>query len=166
MATSLLGTTLGSQYVKIPQLFWGLPWHYAQYQSQCEYNVSEKKFQKYEMSMSSPWCDAVIDLEDTGMSMGPMKGFVSLDEMKLVLTHPTEGYFYRKDGEIGTYTIWHEEMVGTLGRAKRLYFSLFEKLNLLTNEEMNQPHSIFLCPRIKFKICLPPVKAVKGIQIE
>ena len=151
------GTTLGSQFVRIPQLLWKLPWHHAKYNSQCEYDNFAKRFKKYEIHIFSNWCNADIDIEDTGRAMGNVKGFASLDEMRLILTHPIEGYFYRRDGKIGTYSIWHEEMKGTIGKGRKIYFSLFEKLNLLSREEMNQPHSIFLCPQIKFKICLPPI---------
>ncbi len=150
------GTTLGSQFVMIPQLLWKLPWYYAKYNSRCEYSSTEKRFKNYETSISSEWCNAIIELEDTGKEINDIKGFTSNDEMRLILTHPIEGYFRQTNGRIGTYSIWHEEMVGTMGKAKRLYFSLFERLNLLSKEEMNNPHSIFLCPRIKFRICLPP----------
>ena len=79
--------------------------------------------------------------------------------MKLILTHPIEGYFHRLDDALGTYSIWHPEMQLTMGQPKHLYFSLYERLGLLSKEEMQQPHSIFICPQILFEIYLPPRRA-------
>ena len=81
-------------------------------------------------------------------------------EQVLILTHPVEGYYQRLDGRLGTYSVWHAQIPLTVGRARRLYFSLFERLDLLSREEMAHPHSVFLCPRIQFEVHLPP-KAVR-----
>ncbi len=151
-----LGTTLGSPLVKISQLFWKLPWHFARYDFKCQFNAAENRFQKYNVEFTSDWCQASLEIEDTGHPIDTVEGFSSFDEMMLILTHPVEGYFFRTDGKVGTYSIWHEEMTLTKAHSKHLYFSLFEKLGLLSKEEMNSPHSIFVCPEIGFKILLPP----------
>jgi len=85
-----------------------------------------------------------------------MDGFTSLDEMKLILTQPVQGFYRRLDGKFGTYQVWHKEMVCTKGISENLYFSLYEKMGLMTKDEMQQPHSIFMCPEIEFDVCLPP----------
>ena len=76
--------------------------------------------------------------------------------MMLILTHPVEGYYYRRNKTLGTYSIWHDKMELTLGKAKKAYFSVLEEMKLLSKDEMNNPHSVFLTPNIKFRICLPP----------
>ena len=80
--------------------------------------------------------------------------------MKLSLTHPVDGFFYRLDGALGSYSVWHDEMNIRQGRAKNLYFDLYEKLGLLTKDEMQKPHSSFLCHEILFDVYLPPRKVV------
>jgi hypothetical protein len=47
-------------------------------------------------------------------------------------------------------------MQGTTGRAMGLYFSLYERLGILSAEEMQHPYAIFLTPEIAFSILLPP----------
>jgi hypothetical protein len=76
--------------------------------------------------------------------------------MKLILTHPTTGYFKRLDGRLGTYKIWHPEMEMTYAKPHHLYFSLYENLGIMSRQEMDSPHSIFLCPEVEFEIYLPP----------
>ena len=82
--------------------------------------------------------------------------FSDADEAALVLTHPVSGHFWRTDGQLGSYAIWHERMRLTHARAGRLWFGLYERLGLLSREEMQRPHSVFLCPEVEFLIHLPP----------
>ncbi len=150
------GTTLGSPVVHIARTLWQIPWHYARYQFGCRYNAQAKRYDRYGYTVDSDWCQADIKLEDTGEPITVVDGFTSYDEMKLILTHPVDGYFYRLDGKPGRYSIWHPEMQLTFGRAGYLHFGLYERLGLLTKEEMGHPHSIFMCPEIAFKVYLPP----------
>ncbi len=160
-AVWFFGTNLGSRFVYFPQLLWKMPWHYANYLTDCRYDYNESIYEKYSYYFESEWCKGEVEIEDTGEPITKMDGFSSLDEMKLILTHPITGFFRRSDRKIGTYKIWHPEMKLTAATGKHLHFSLYEKLGLLSNDEMNEPHSIFLCPQIEFEIYLPP-KAVEG----
>jgi hypothetical protein len=76
--------------------------------------------------------------------------------MKLILTQPFRVFYRRLDGKLGTYQVWHKEMVCTKGVSENLCFSLYAKMGLLSKDDMQQPHSIFLCPEIEFDVHLPP----------
>ena len=102
------------------------------------------------MRIESDWCAAQIDIEDTGQ---PVE-LSAADQ--LILTHPVDGYFYRLDGRVGGYAVWHKLIPITVGKPRHLYFSLYERLRIMTRKEMNKPHSIFLCPCIPFEIYMPP----------
>jgi hypothetical protein len=52
--------------------------------------------------------------------------------------------------------VWHPEMSLTKATGEYLYFQPFERLKLLSREEMRYPHSVFICPEILFKVELPP----------
>jgi hypothetical protein len=90
--------------------------------------------------------------------VGLTAGFGDLQSQTLVVTHPVEGFFNRLDGKLGHYSVSHEVMPMTSGRAKHLYFSLYERLALLSPGEMQNPHSIFICPKIDFNVFLPPTE--------
>jgi len=156
------GTTLGSPIVQFARWLWRIPWHFARYQVDCRYAAEKGRYEQYEISHQSQWATAAIDLADTGRPMGLAEGFASIEEQALILTHPVKGYFYRLDGRVGTYSVWHEQIPLTEGRANRLYFSLYERLGLLTPEEMQHPHSVFICPRVTFDVHLPPRRAEPG----
>ncbi|NBV25009.1 MAG: DUF2071 domain-containing protein [Proteobacteria bacterium] len=150
------GTTLGSHTVSIPRWLWRLPWHHARYHLDCAYDAAAGRYQRYHLTADSAWAPAEIELEDTGIPVTTCEGFGSAEEAALVLTHPVDGYFRRQDGQLGHYAVWHERMRCTLARPRRLNFGLFERLNLLSQDEMSRPHSVFLCPEIEFLIHLPP----------
>jgi len=152
------GTTLGSPLVHIARTLWRIPWHYARYQVDCAYNAASHRYDTFRYTVDSDWCSARVAIEDTGEPVALTEGFVTLDEMRLILTHPVDGYFHRTDGKLGTYSVWHDVMHGTTGHATDLYFSLYDRLGILSADEMQHPHSIFLSPEIAFSILLPPRK--------
>lgn len=143
-----LGTTLGSPLVHLARALWRIPWHPARYRVDCEHDG--RCYGRYRYQIESDWCQAIIDIEDTGQP-------VSLtDRDRLVLTHPVDGYFYRLDGRVGGYAIWHDLIPLTEARPRRLYFSLYERLGIMDRREMQQPVSVFLCPEVGFDIYMPP----------
>jgi hypothetical protein len=150
------GTTLGSPVVYIPRWLWRIPWHSATYQLDCRYNQSQKRYEHFKYTVQSDWAAADIEIADTGEAVGLTAGFDTLDAQTLILTHPVSGYFHRLDGKLGTYSVWHEVLKMTTGQPRHLYFSLYERLGLLSKVEMQRPHSIFVCPLVDFKVFLPP----------
>jgi hypothetical protein len=150
------GTTLGSPLVYAARALWGIPWHYARYEVDC---VAENgRYHRYRISSRSAWASADIELSDSGQPMIGQPGFASLDEMHLILTHPMQGFYWRLNGRLGSYSVWHDLIPLTIAQPQHLYFSLYERLGLLSPAEMQQPHSVFLCPRTTFDVHLPPLK--------
>jgi hypothetical protein len=142
--------------VHIARALWRIPWHDARYQIDCTYNTSAHRYDTYRYTVESDWCSARVQIEDTGAPITLTAGFATLDEMRFILTHPVDGYFRRTDGKLGTYAVRHGAIQATIGRATDLYFSLYERLGILSAAEMQRPHSIFLTPEIAFSILLPP----------
>jgi len=144
------GTTLGSRVVHLARTLWRIPWFGARYHVDCLFDEIAGRYKTYQMQIKSDWCAAQIEIEDTG------KPVELSDDERLILTHPMDGYFYRLDGRVGGYAVWHELIPLTAGKPRQLYFSLYEKLGIMTKEEMQKPTSIFLCPRTPFEIYMPP----------
>jgi len=151
------GTTLGSPVVHIPRTLWRLPWHPARYAVDCRYDGTAQRYARYRFAVDSAWAPAAIELEDSGAPAGLLPGFTDENTQALILTNPVAGYFYRLDGRLGTYSVWHPRLQPlTRARPLRLYFGLFERLGLLSRDEMGAPHSALVCPLTRFKILLPP----------
>ena len=155
-AVWFFGTTLGSRLVHLARSLWRIPWHHAGYDIDCSYDPAAGRYRQYRFDVRSDWCSCEIELEDSGEPMSLLEGFDSIEQQKLVLTHPVEGFFYRRDGKLGTYSVWHDEIPLTMASASDLYFSLYEDLEILDRDEMAKPHSVLLCPETLFEIHLPP----------
>jgi uncharacterized protein YqjF (DUF2071 family) len=150
------GTTLGGWPVHLARFLWKIPWYPAKYTWSCEYDEANGRYETYRYETRSKWGAARIDVRDTGVPVGTLPGFSSRDEMTLVLTHPVDGYFYRLDGRVGTYSVAHEVLPLTVAEPVDLHFDLLERLGVLDAEAMQRPHSVLLCRRTKFHIYMPP----------
>lgn len=150
------GTTLGARVVHLARLLWRIPWHFARYRLDCTHDAATGRYTRFRYDTESSWAAARIELADTGAPAGPVPGFEAEDDRVLFLTHPVEGFFFRADGRVGTYSVWHEEIPMTRAEPVELWFSLYERLGLLSREEMMRPHSVWLCPSTLFWIRMPP----------
>jgi uncharacterized protein YqjF (DUF2071 family) len=152
------GTSLDTIWVGVPRYWWKLPWYRARTRFDAMYDHEQARYRRYHFTTRSAWAPAEVSLIDHGTPMPLVPGFDDLEAQRLVLTHPVRGVFRRRDGKLGTYSIWHPEMRLTTGTAERARFGLFERLGLLSEKEMERPHSVLLTPRIEFQIRLPPVE--------
>ncbi|MER2598540.1 MAG: DUF2071 domain-containing protein [Caldilineales bacterium] len=155
-AVWFFGTTLGSWVVHVARGLWGIPWHPATYTVQCDYDVAERRYSHYSYRVRSRWAAAEVELEDSGQPVQAVEGFASFAAMQLILTHPVDGFYHHRSGRMGSYSVWHEPITMTTGQARQAYFSLFERLELLSRAEMQQPHSVLIAPLTTFRVLLPP----------
>lgn len=146
------GTILDSATVALPQLRWKLPWHRGRIRFDCRYDPSVNRYTRYRMSTSSKWAPADLQLADTGQPVECLEGFPDLESGLVLLTHPMKGFFYRRDGQLGTYSIWHGRMQPTVGRVLKADFPLFNRLGI----SYDSVHSILIQPKIDFTVYLPP----------
>lgn len=151
-----LGTALDSFSVVVPHYAWQLPWHRARMRFDVLYSREQQRYIYYRVRTRSKWAAADLTLEGTNQPMPILPGFSSLAEQQFILTNPVRGVFYRRDGRLGSYTIWHPEMRLSSGHLRHARFALLERLGLLSLEAAQQPHSVLLTPEIEFQISLPP----------
>jgi hypothetical protein len=88
--------------------------------------------------------------------MGRLDGFTDTDDAALVLTHPLDGFFRRRNGELGRYSVWHERLRPQLGIARAATYAVFQEAGLLSRGAM--PHSVLLQRSVEFDVLLPPTR--------
>ncbi len=150
------GTSLASLFVNVPHFAWKLPWHGADIRFDTAYDREGKRYERYRMVTKSKWAPAEVELEDTGAAPVALTGFDDLESGLVLLTHPSRGVFYRRDGALGSYSIWHDRLRMTQGRARRASFALLDRLGLVEDGDLAQIHSVLLQPSTDFTIYLPP----------
>ena len=152
-----LGTTLDSLSCLIPNYIWKIPWHRGKILFDCEFDDNENKYSSYKCNTTDGWARNSFELEDTGQEVEELKGFSDFETGLAILTHPFKGYFYRRDGSLGTYKIWHDILKLNIGRLKQGRFELLEKENIW-NGKMEDIHSVLIQKKTYFSIYLPPKK--------
>ena len=85
-----------------------------------------------------------------------LPGFADTKTALDVLTHPLDGFFRRRDGHLGTYSVWHERLAPTPGRVRHARIGLFDRLGIVPFAEQAAAHSVLIQPRTEFQIHLPP----------
>ena len=100
---------------------------------------------------------------DSGAPPPLLPGFETLEQQVTHLTHPVQGWYWRTDERVGTYTIWHDRLELTGAQATRCRFALYERLEIATREELAAPHSALICPETYFEIHMPP-RVVPGLR--
>ena len=150
------GTTLDSFSVAIPRFAWKLPWHAGRIRFDCDYDEARNRYRRYTMSTKSKWAPVELELVDSGEAVTNLEGCNDLETALVILTHPLHGVFYRRDGGLGSYSIWHDRLHLTVGTCKSARIGLFDRLGLVPFSEQSRPHSVLMQSRTEFTIYLPP----------
>lgn len=150
------GTTLDSWTVSVPHYLWRLPWHGGRVAFDCEFDEAAGRYARYRMATRSSWAPVKLEIEDSGELVEALPGLDDLEHGRMVLTHPFTGVFYRSDGKLGTYSVWHDPLNLTTGRLLRAEFGLFDHLGLVPFAEQMAPHSVLIQRSTEFAIGLPP----------
>ena len=108
------------------------------------------------MTTTSDWAPVELELSDSGSPITALKGFQNLDAGLVALTHPLIGVFHRRDGRLGTYSIWHDKLRCTAGHVVNARIGLFDRMGIVPYAEQSQPHSVLIQHRTEFTIFLPP----------
>lgn len=155
-AVWFLGTVLDSWTVVVPRFVWRLPWHRGWFDMRCEQDVSGR-YTKYWMDIQSSWAPAHLELAHEPATPLDLPGFPDLDTGLLVLTHPLVGFSKRRDGRLGSYSVWHERLTPTMGRVVYARFGLLDRLGLVPLAEQGHPHSVLIQAQTEFFVRLPPI---------
>jgi len=155
-AVWFFGTTLGSWTVVVPRHLWKLPWHPGRVRFDCDYDLAGERYTRYRMTTRAAWGPVELELEDSGKPVSVLSGFDNLEAGLVVLTHPLVGVYRRRDGGLGTYSVWHDRLRCTMGSVVRARIGLFDRLGLVPYAEQARPHSVLIQRRTAFTIYLPP----------
>jgi hypothetical protein len=141
------GTVLDHPLVVVPRILWQMPWHRARIRIAAE--AGRWHLTAVDSSGTSH-CELIV----TDQPLGRLDGFDDASQTLRTLTHPAEGWYRRRDGSIGHYSIWHDVMAARQCRVASARFTFLETLGLITSS--SQPHSALTQPTIHFDIHTPP----------
>ncbi|MBX3059283.1 MAG: DUF2071 domain-containing protein [Anaerolineae bacterium] len=151
-----LGTTLDSWTVVIPRQIWKLPWHPGQITFDCAYDAQTGRYSRYHMWTEAEWAPAMVVLRQDAETPPCLPGFPDTESGLAYLTHPLVSFYHRRDGRVGTYRVWHEQLMVQPASLIKANFGLLSRTGLVTAEEQQMPHSVLVQPIAEFTIYLPP----------
>lgn len=146
------GTSLSRPWVHVPRLCWRLPWHAARTRFATSWEGD--RCLSYAVRTESSWAPLELDMEGTDEPMGRLDGFADAEDCLVRLTHPLDGYYWRTDGRVGTYAIWHAPLTLRRATVRMARVPLYERLGLVAAGQA--PHSALLQHRTDFLVRLPP----------
>ena len=146
------GTSLTGAAVVIPQQLWKLPWHGAEIRFVTTWDGDTAV--DYQMETESEWAPARVHLVGTPVPMGRVDGFTDTEDTAVTLTHPLAGYFYRTDGRVGSYSVWHGRLDLRRAEVVTAEFDLLARLGLVAPG--TPPHSALVLRETEFIVQLPP----------
>ncbi|WJG08902.1 DUF2071 domain-containing protein [Aliiglaciecola sp. LCG003] len=156
-----LGTTLDSWTLAVPKFVWNLPWYSGEVKFDCVFDNSQQIYLKYKMTTAATWAPATVELSQTKHAELSLPGFPDTETGLVYLTHPLASFYYRRDGKLGTYRVWHKRLDVSAANLKFASFELLSRLGLVSQEEQQVAHSVLIEPINEFTIYLPS-KVVKS----
>jgi len=157
------GTCLDSVSVAVPWYVWRLPWHRAWMDFTCRYDQDAGRYAIFNVQTRSAWAPAQLAIEDSGEPPSELAGVASLEAGLVLLTHPLRGYFFRQDGTLGSYSVWHDRAKSTVGTIREARYPLLQQLGLVEEGDQSNVHSVLLQPSIDFTIYLPPYRVPESV---
>lgn len=151
-----LGTTLDSWTLAVPRYLWNLPWHAGKVNFDCAVNETSGLYDKYHMETTSSWAEASVNLIQSESDHFNFPGFPDIESALVYLTHPLAGFYYRRDGKLGTYRVWHKELEVKPAQLVSAEFKLLSNLGIVKESEQCSPYSVLIEPINEFTIYLPP----------
>jgi len=147
------GTTLASPLVAIPRFLWKLPWHHAR--TTIDATWERERCARYQLNTAARWGSAELSAGPE-LEAEPFGSFADPNAASFVLTNPMTGYYYRRDGALGSYAVWHDLLHPRSVGVQRARFDVFERLSLVAPSAA--PHSVLVQRTTEFSIYLPPRK--------
>jgi len=155
-AAWFFGTCLDSVSVAVPRYLWRLPWHRARMDFDCQYDQAAARYSIFNVRTRSSWAPARLAIEDSGKPPTELAGVSNLEAGLVLLTHPLRGYFFRQDGALGSYAIWHDRAHLTVGTIQEVRYPLLQRLGLVEDGNQSDIYSVLIQQSIDFTIYLPP----------
>jgi len=91
-----------------------------------------------------------------------LSGFPDNESGLVTLTHPLVSFYYRRDGSLGSYRVWHQQLMLQPAKLIKAKFGLLSRMGLVSAEEQQVPHSVLVAPIVEFTIYLPPKIVTDG----
>lgn len=143
------GTSLDSWLVAVPRRLWSMPWHRDRIELRATWTASA--CERWSLAVAGAWGRARSTLRGTRRRVE--LGWLG-DLARSVLLDPTTGWYRRRDGALGRYSVWHRPLEPFEAEVESAHFSVFEDLGLV--HPADEPISALVQQTVDFDVHTPP----------
>ena len=147
------GTSLDSVFVALPRWAWQMPWHRDLISIEATWDGDECRSWSF---AATGWGEGACRLSATGAPLERLDGFRDLEQTLELLTHPMVGWYQRRRGGLGRYSVWHDVLGVRPCAVAEARFGVFERLGLV--EPDATPHSAVVARTVHFDVHTPPTR--------
>jgi hypothetical protein len=148
------GTALDSRLVSIPRTLWSMPWHRTSVRIDADW--AGGTCDRWSLASAGAWGRASVELTGTPHRFRLLAGFADHGDMSDLLIDPFVGWYGRRNGGIGRYSVWHEPLQLCEASPRRAECGVFEDLGLI--EPGQRPVSAGLQAHVRFDVHTPPTR--------
>lgn len=154
------GGSLSSRLVHVPNALWKMPWHHESIDIASSSNGDAGDHWRF--NADGDWGAATVALTGFGR---PFAGPTSSDgstEIAATLVDPMIGWYPRRDGGVGRYSVWHEPLQLQEATAAVTRCDVFERLGFIDKHQ--PPTGAGLQRRVPFDVHTPPTKVTSAVR--
>ncbi len=153
------GGSLSSPLVVVATAMWKMPWHRESIDIGTSPRASAHA--QWRFRASGDWGAAAVTLNSTGRPFPPSRSFDGVSDNVDSLTDPTVGWYPRRDGAVGRYSVWHEPLQLQEATAEVTRCDVFERLGLIDKNQ--SPSGAGLQRTVSFDVHTPPTKIAAAL---
>jgi hypothetical protein len=153
-----LGGSLSSRLVSVASTIWKMPWHYTSIDITASSNGHSSGH--WYLDAAGRWGAAAITLSHTGRPFVAPADFGDSTDSLTTLVDPLIGWYPRRGGGVGRYSVWHEPLKLREAVAEVSRCDVFERCGLI--DKGQQPISAGLQRQIQFDVHTPPTRVATG----
>jgi hypothetical protein len=153
------GGSLSSRLVVVATALWKMPWHHESIDMAS--SSPDDPSAQWTFRASGGWGAAAVTLTRTGRPFAHSQGFDGAADNADSLTDPIVGWYPRRDGAIGRYSVWHEPLELQEATAEVTRCDVFERLGLINKNQA--PSGAGLQRTVSFDVHTPPTKIAAAI---
>ena len=153
------GGSLSSRLVVVATGLWKMPWHREPIE--IARPSSEDSSAQWTFRSSGDWGAAVVTLSGTGRPFPGSSRFDGAADNADSMTDPMIGWYPRRDGAIGRYSVWHEPLQLHEAAADVTTCKVFERLDLIDKDQA--PSGAGMQRTVSFDVHTPPTKIAAAL---
>ena len=141
-----------SRFISLATRMAGIPWQQIDLEVQVNPDINGPR---YCYNAVGNWHESFnITAMEAPQPQNKLTLFADMESAVDYIVRPLIGFFGEKNGHVGRFTIWHQDIMPQIWQLQQVNFPSLNTLGI--TEGIGDPHSVFFLPQADFYIDMPP----------